>query len=173
MKNNNKFINYIMGIIAICILILPTGLYASDKRDQSWWDFIKGETPTDSLYLGMWSYHVSEKHPFRDYNYKNNMIGISYKSLTAGTFINSFHQRSYTVGIRRNLWEKKVGDWNFQAGYNLGIVYGYKDGKGMFLSDYSPVIPVGLLYLDITYHNVGVSLSTVGDVFMVGFKVEF
>lgn len=120
----------------------------------------------------MWSYHINYAHPFKDVNYKGDLIGLNYKSLYLGTFRNSFYNRSYFVGLRRNLWQRRDKSWLLQAGYGLGIVSGYKDGQSLVISKYSPVIPAAFGYFDVTYHHVGIEIKTIIDVFSIGFKID-
>ena len=70
------------------------------------------------------------------------------------------------------MWQYHSTHWQFQAGYGIGIVSGYKDGQSMALSKYSPIIPAAEGYFDATYNHIGLEFVTIVDVFTVGLKID-
>ena len=149
---------------------------SSEKNPTSSWEifthFMYGSTPSNGIFLGMWSYHYMHSRPFYHVNWHNYMVGMNYKSFFFGTFINSENRQSLFIGIRRNLWHRQIGNWNLQAGYNVGLIYGYRNGNGFFISKWSPVIPAPQVYFDATYYHVGIEVAMVPSVATVGFKVD-
>ena len=145
----------------------------ADWSDRGW-RILWGKTPRSAMLIGMWTYHYSRTHPFSaGTNWQQNMIAFNYKSFFLGTFSNTYFRQSVVTGVRRLLWEKQFGAWHMATGYHAGFIYGYRDGHGMFLSKWSPVIPMVQLFYDITYHNVGMEIGAVPGLFSAGVKVRF
>ena len=124
--------------------------------------FLWGFTPSSGLGIGMWSYHVFYDDPFGpDVNWHQDILAINYKWFYVATVKNTYFDRAYTAGIRRDLYRYQNGPINVEIGYNLGVISGYKDGQGMWLSNYSPVIPFAQAFLDVTIYHVGVEFAVV------------
>ena len=141
----------------------PT-LCAQKNATPSRFTQLYGKTPPTTLYLGMWTLHfrwamnASQHHD----EWRNQLIGVNYKSLFAGTLINSYDERSYVVGLQRDLLQHDYQNshWSVNAGYRLGLIYGYKSGEVFSLSNYTPILPFPQLYAQFSYkHRVGIELS--------------
>ncbi len=95
------------------------------------WNFIKGQPAVDSLQLGMWSLHVDGSGDIfgsGKNNEHNYLIGLQYKGFNTATFINSHDDRAYTIGLSREVFSHQLSpDLRFDAGYKIGLLYGYKD----------------------------------------------
>lgn len=142
-------------------------------RHDEFWDDLKGQSPDNGLLLGLWSYHYTFVAPFADdVTWQNNLLGFNYHSFAAATFINSQGGRSYSVALRRNWWQEQSEGWRFNFGYNIGVIYGYKDGRGLPMSDWSPVIPLAQVFFDATYHRVGIEVSSIPSLLTIGFKID-
>lgn len=113
-------------------------------------EFLKGEPTQDQFYLGMFTYHFDPKSR-RTRNWQQNLIGFQYNDFFLGTFENSFYNRTWAVGIARNLYTTPLSNnWDLATGYRLGAMYGYEDGEAPF-SSMSPIIPLAEVFVQSTY----------------------
>lgn len=104
---------------------------AKEKTDKSLWEKIKGKKARDALLLGMWSLHLDGTGEYfgdgRN-NDQNHLAGIQYYGLTAGTFINSFDDRAYYIGLAREVYSHNYNkNTRFDIGYKFGPLFGYGD----------------------------------------------
>ena len=133
---------------------------------------IWGETPHDSVYLGMATWHLNATSRIQD-EWNNQMIAINYKSLFVGTFINSFFQRSYTIGLMREVYRKKLTENTLISfGYRAGGLYGYNDKIGD-IAEYTPIIPFAQVYVQYQYKIFGVELQYTGIIISGVFYFTF
>ena len=104
-------------------------------------------------------------------NWNNQLIAGTYKGYFAGTFINSFYDRGYALGIQR-MWDTEQLSDNFKnsVGYRLGLVSGY-DERLAPIAAKTPVLPFPQIIDDITWKHVGIELSWCVDTVSAGFVV--
>ena len=135
--------------------------------EQGIFHFLLGHPANDSIYLGMWSYHVIND----DESYQNthNLIGVTYKGVFAGTFENSHDNRTWAVGFQRDVYQTVLGELSMDVGYRLGLMHGYDK---MEIGD-TGIFPLLQLYSDIRYKKVGVQLSWAGSVVTAGLFLRF
>jgi len=102
-----------------------------EKSDSNIWQKIWGIKARDALFLGMWSIHVDGTGEYfgnGSNNDQNELLGIQYYGLTAGTFINSKNDRAWFLGPARELYSHNfTDDTRFDIGYKFGLLYGYGD----------------------------------------------
>jgi len=83
----------------------------------------------DALLLGMWSLHSDGSGDLLGSgknNEENHLLGLQLGGLTAGTFINSHHRRSFFGGLAREVYSRNFSeDWRFDLGYKAGLMTGY------------------------------------------------
>jgi hypothetical protein len=79
-----------------------------------------GKTPQNAISIFPAGFHTDEIN--KNINFK--FLGISYKDYTFSSFENSFKDRTYSIGINKNIFSKN----NVFIGYTVGILYGY-DGR--------------------------------------------
>lgn len=132
------------------------------------WGLLPGAPARNALYLGMWSHHFGEDDD-DDYRTANHLIGGAYRGCYAGTFINSSNDRTVSLGWQRDLFTQKWSQVRLDLGYRLGVMYGYDDYS---LGD-TKLFPLGHLYADVAYRNVGLQFSWVAEVVTVGFLLRF
>ena len=101
------------------------------KSEKSLWEKIKGKKARDALLLGMYSIHVDGTGEYfgdgRN-NDQGHLAGIQYYGLTAGTFINSFDDRAYYIGLAREVYSHNYSkNTRFDIGYKFGPLFGYGD----------------------------------------------
>jgi len=104
---------------------------SKENNDKSLWEKIKGEKARDALLLGMWSIHADGTGEYfgdgRN-NDQGHLAGIQYYGLTAGTFINSFDDRAYYIGLAREVYSRNYSkNTRFDIGYKFGPLFGYGD----------------------------------------------
>ena len=90
-----------------------------------------GKSARDGLLLGMWSLHLKgtgETFKKGGSNEENHLFGFRYRGFTGGTFMNSHDDRSWFVGVAREIYSRQLtSSWRFDMGYMLGPLYGYGD----------------------------------------------
>ncbi len=133
------------------------------------WNIVKGKPTRNAIILGMFSKHTSKKKRNED----NHMFGIQYKGYTAGTFINSYHKRTYFAGVSRELWQKRIND-NFDINfhYRAGLLHGYGDNYPDFLG----LTPVILPIIGFDYKGKAIDLTIIPDdrpIFCINFRINF
>ena len=104
---------------------------SKENNDKSLWEKIKGKKARDALLLGMWSIHADGTGEYfgdgRN-NDQGHLAGIQYYGLTAGTFINSFDDRAYYIGLAREVYSHNYSkNTRFDIGYKFGPLFGYGD----------------------------------------------
>lgn len=135
----------------------------ADKKAglPGWWNLIKGERARDSLHLGMWSLHldgsgdISGTGRNREHNH---LIGIQYKGFNAGTFVNSHNDRTYTAGLSRDVYVHQISEnLRFDAGYRVGLLYGYKDNLPSIKGVSAYAMPV----FGLSWKRIGIDIGVV------------
>lgn len=148
----------------------------TETNTTSWWSAIVGcPAPEPRLHIGMWSKHFTPK----DRNNQNDLFGIGYKGLFAGTLVNSYYVRAYAIGMERFWFTKQLSvkhDISYQLGYRLGLVTGYQghDLTGIQSLRDSPVIPFVQAIFDVNWKHLGWEVS-IPDPYVIsmGFYIRF
>ena len=141
--------------------------YNSFSEEDGWLDSLWGQPFRDHIYLGMWTQHFSSGD---DQENTNNLLAVSYKGYFLGTFVNTHKDQVYSAGWQRSLYQDKWGEFDVEAGYRLGLMYGYT--KFLRLGD-SKFFPLVQTVLDIDYNGFGVELSWAGVIVSAGFYYRF
>ncbi len=144
------------------------------SKSAGFWQTIKGTAFPNVIYAGMWTYHINAASR-EDDNSNNELLGFVYKSIFAGTFLNSYDHRSYAVGVQRNLYTHQFvnhPNWNYYVGYRAGAIYGYDSRLSHFAGE-SPIIPYASLMTSIRYKHFGWEVSYTGVVFSTSFYFAF
>ncbi len=144
-----------------------------DWLDSDWWTFIKGNPAVDALHLGMWSLHLDGSGEFfgtGSNNDHNHLIGFQYKGFNAGTFINSHRDRTYSAGLSREVYSKQFSpDLRFDAGYRLGLLYGYYDNLPGILNISGYAMPV----FGLSWKRIGIDIGIVPvGVLTLNFRID-
>jgi hypothetical protein len=125
------------------------------------------------LYLGLWSVHATDKKR----NNHNQLLGVSYGMFTIGTLVNSYYKRAYTVGLQRFWLKGSVKhDINYELGYRLGLITGYKGHNmtGIQTLKNSPIIPYVQVVFGLNYKYLGWEISAPDPyVLSTGFYIRF
>lgn len=112
-------------------------------------EFAWGEPVDNGILAGMLSYHTNtQDRRLRRWNH--NLIGLQYKGFIASTFTNSYNKQSVFLGFGRTIIDAPIlhSKLKFQAGYKIGLVYGYKNTPVFNILGFtpSPLPFVGLSY---------------------------
>lgn len=125
--------------------------------------------PELRLYAGMWSTHIRD---FRRGLRNNWLVGLGWRGFYAGTFINSFGNRSFTAGIYRDSARTEEGGAVPFVGYRLGVVSGY-DERFMRLASKTPVLPLVQVLGGIQAGPTGLEVGYAGLVATLGPSLRF
>jgi hypothetical protein len=125
-----------------------------------------GSPEPSTIYLGMWTKHF---HPGIT---NNEMIAASLHGYFAGTFLNSWHERSYAVGLERSVHHGAIGEKGaYSLGYRLGAINGY-DSRLIKGAGSTPVVPFLQIVANTSWKRVGVQASYCWLVVTGGFFVR-
>ena len=141
--------------------------------DADWLVTLKGQKARDALLIGMWSLHLDgsgESTGSGNNNEENHLFGVQYYGLTAGTFINSHHKRSFYGGVAREVWScQYTPDVRLDLGYKAGLMTGYQEK----FPDFQGVIPFITGFFGASWKRMGVDLGvTPLGVFTLNFRVD-
>ena len=137
--------------------------YNSFAEESGWADTLWGRPFSNRLYLGMWTVHFQ---PGDDQENVNNLLGLTYNGYFVGTFRNTHRDQVVAAGWHRALYKDKWGIFDVEAGYRLGLMYGYTK----FLPKLAP-LPQAVI--DIDYDGFGIELAWAGVVFSGSFYYRF
>ncbi|MFN7980255.1 MAG: hypothetical protein U0Q11_00185 [Vicinamibacterales bacterium] len=134
---------------------------------KSWAAALWGTPQRSTLYPGMWTRHLH--HGGVD---NNQAVALGYRGYFAGTFVNSYHRRSYAVGFERSLHRREVAkDVTLGLGYRLGAIRGY-DGRLLPVAGKVPVVPFAQAVGDVSWKRVGVEGTFCVRVVTAGFFIR-
>lgn len=143
----------------------PWGSAAAQDADAS----AGTRSPAVRLYVGMWSTHL------RDFSrgLRNNwLVGLGWRGLYGGTFVNSFGNRSFTVGIQQTVARGDDATVIPSFGYRLGVVSGY-DERFMSIASWAPVLPMAQVLGGLESGRTGLELGWAGLVATLGPHFRF
>lgn len=149
-------------IPALILLILSFGVPDRLEAEPT-----NEETPVRHLYLGMWTIHFGSLDRGLDNNW---LVGVLWGQIYGATFVNSYGDRGYSVGLQKKLSRGDVGPVPLHLGYRLGVVSGY-DERFIGLASTLPVLPMVQLLVS-TGSRVGFELSFAGPIASAVFSVR-
>jgi len=121
------------------------------------------------IYVGMWSTHVRDIKRGLSNNW---LVGVGWRGWYGGTFVNSFGNRSFTVGVQRTVARGAENGIVPSFQYRVGVVSGY-DERFMSLAARLPVLPIGQLLGGLETDRAGVELGWAGLVTTLGPHLRF
>lgn len=128
-------------------------------------------TPSSAvrLYVGMWSTHLRDLSR----GLRNNwLVGLGWRGLYGGTFVNSFGNRSFTAGIQQTVARGEDATVIPSVGYRLGVVSGY-DERFMSIASWAPVLPMAQVLGGLESGRTGLELGWAGLVATLGPHFRF
>jgi len=147
----------------------PLGETSAVKPEQTsdWWTAIVGESWGNKLYLGMWSEHFLDGND--DKRTRHDLVGINYHGYFLGTFLNSYDDRSWGLGLQRAMYKNRYHSLDFELGYRAGLMYGY---EGTYEIGDTKLFPLFQLLADVGYGPVGVQFSWAAEAVTAGFFIK-
>ncbi|MDH3271240.1 MAG: hypothetical protein OEN56_07910 [Gemmatimonadota bacterium] len=121
----------------------PTALADRTNPDErrGWLRAVVGHSPNRSrVILGLWAMHPFEPQ-FPELDGTKGFGGL-YGHWFGATFVNSYDERTYILGIERSWFELRRAAARFGAGYRVGLIAGY-DERLFELAGRTPVLPFG------------------------------
>jgi hypothetical protein len=97
--------------------------YGNQRTDDVFLEFSIGEVPSDGIMYLPLGWHFSERLSTETI-YANNFLSITKNGLSASTFINSYGDRTWSIGISRTLLQGSA----IGLEYSVGLMVGY-DGR--------------------------------------------
>ena len=158
-------------LLALLLLASSSSLAAADDEGPqephpNLLDLAWGRPEPSTVYLGMWTKHF---HPGIT---NNELVAVNIRGYFAGTFRNSWHDRSYAAGVERSVHRGLLGENGaYSLGYRLGAISGY-DSRLIKGAGATPVVPFLQIMANGTWKRVGVQASYCWLVFTGGFFVR-
>lgn len=162
-----------------CLVLLMNGLIYSNTVKTS--NSSNAYSAPRQLFASLWGtpspssakfypagFHFNSKNS----NNLNWLTALSLHGFMGGTFVNSFNQRVYVIGVERNIFERN----KFSINYALFIMHGYgenskKLGKSFFNHDPGPGITLSANWL-VTKH-LSFNILTYGGGAILGMSYNF
>lgn len=151
-------------VTSLSVLVLalagPLGAVTQSDRSSVSEDSAQARSAAASrLYVGMWTTHLRDVRRGLD---SNALIGLALKGYYGATFINSFGDRSFALGIER-IWIRGEGSFSVSLGYRAGLVAGY-DERLMPFAGKTPVLPMAQVVGNLDHRKLGIDLAYAGVV---------
>ncbi|AWN74429.1 hypothetical protein LEAN103870_09960 [Legionella anisa] len=133
------------GLIVLLLLFSNTLLaqtqFNTPKNALKW---LWGTPEATQLNFFPIGYHFTDNH---DANNKQWLIGGVYQGITAATFINTWNNRVYYVGIKRQVYKNNYISISYLVGIMQGYRGNFKKALGPVLGhDPGPLVAVNLKY---------------------------
>lgn len=120
-------------------------------------------------YVEMWTFHVRDPHQGFEPNF---LRALGYRGFFGGTFLNSYDERSYGLGLQRSLVSGQAGPLMVGVGYRAGLVSGY-DRKFMELAEELPALPFVQLLGQVDCRGLGLEVGYSGLALSATVSVRF
>ena len=147
----------------------------TEVTDPTMWQKIWGKKSRDALLLGMWSIHLKGSGEYfggsGESNEQNKLLGIIYNGIGAGTFSNSHDDRSWFIGIGRDVYSRELAEnTRLDISYRLGPLYGYGDS----LPNVGKISLFAAGTFSFSWYNLGFDKMVIPiGVITCGFRINF
>jgi hypothetical protein len=142
---------------------------ASGQKHRSVWQKLAGRPAQGAAYFSWQTLHLRKT---RDGVEEQHFFGATVRGFHAGTFMTSYDDRAYVVGLER-VWLRGEGlGFSAQAGYRIGLMYGYTD-ELTWLAGRTPILPGATVMLDLAWKMIGIQFGYHGIVVTGGGVVRF
>lgn len=131
--------------LLLALLVGPASAPAQSELDPGAEFPFESDRSEIRLYVGMWTSHLRNVRGGLDNNW---LVGVRWRGIFGGTFVNSYGKRAYTAGIQRTMAGATDGSDAPSVGLRLGLVTGY-DERFLSLASKSPVIPLAQVVGDV------------------------
>ena len=157
-----------------------------EKALNSGWIGWSGQAFPNSFSFFMQNIHFRHKNSSFG-SYKKNIgyqkgkwerpqqFSIVFSGIQLGAYVNTFHKYCYILGVKRNIFRKKLfgnAPFYYSINYGLGLVYGYNK-KFLPLADKLPVLPYGIIGMNLEMGFFGFEAAVAGDVFNIFLYLKF
>lgn len=121
------------------------GRRALDEQEaeagRGWLEVVVGRSPDrDRIIGGLWAMHPFEPQ-FPELDWTRGLGGL-YGHWFGATFVNSYDERTFILGIERSWFSVRSGVFGVGAGYRVGLITGY-DERLIEIARHTPVLPFG------------------------------
>lgn len=146
LKGDSLRVERTLRLARACPILLVVALLAlhpsgSAAQDRSWILGKRPERPGISLMVFTFHpLHLVEDNNFRVVT-RTSGFALQYSHWFAGTFINTFGDRSFIAAIERHWVTADRGAVDFGLGYRVGLITGY-DERLFSLAGHTPVLPL-------------------------------
>ena len=136
------------GLVALVVLAHGAPLHAQDAdsvpvevvAEEEGFGIV-GEPPNRRRVIGaLWAMHPFESQ-FPELDWTRG-AGVQFSQWFVATFVNSYEDRSFIVGLERYWLRARRGLLNAGVGYRLGLLTGY-DERLFPLAGHVPILPFG------------------------------
>ncbi len=152
---------------AVCVEAQDSATASGASSDSAGWlRTVVGSSPgRDRIIGGLWAMHPFEPQ-FPELDATRGFGGL-YGHWFGATFVNSYDQRTFILGIERNWFALRRGIFGLGTGYRVGLITGY-DERLIGIARHTPVLPfagilawtqVGPIGLDVYYVYRAISLE--------------
>jgi hypothetical protein len=138
-----------------------------NETNHNWLSSLWGKPYSNTAYLGMWTRHFQQR---KNHIKSNKLLAVCYKGYYLGTFINSHGDRTCSIGVQRSLYNDTFSVFEVEAGYRVGLMYGYKRYLRLFGTSFFPLVQ---LVADVSLGNFVTEVSWAWMVFTIGFGYKF
>lgn len=121
------------------------GRQAVDEQEaeagRGWLEVVVGRSPGRNRIIGgLWAMHPFEPQ-FPELDWTRGLGGL-YGHWFGATFVNSYDERTFILGIERSWLSVRSGVFGVGAGYRVGLITGY-DERLIEIARHTPVLPFG------------------------------
>ncbi len=117
----------------------PAPSFAEYREGRGWLRSILGRSPDrDRVIFGLWVMHPFEPQ-FPEIDGTRGLGGL-YGHWFGTTFVNSYDERTFALGIERDWLRFGVAETAVGVGYRVGLIAGY-DERLVEIAGHTPVLP--------------------------------
>lgn len=150
--------------LALALVIVPLSAPAADAHAPP----ADGDPHAVRLYVAMGTLHLREPGEGIENNW---LLAASWRRLYVATFVNSFGERSYSVGVEGRFagWDGAVV--SLGLGYRVGLVTGY-DERFIALAGRLPALPLLQPRVAVEAGRLGLELSYSGLIASAALSIQ-
>lgn len=131
---------------------------------QGWWNGALGASGPEGVYLGLWTLHLRRAE---DGISSHHLIGVGWNGIYGKTFVNSFGDRTWGIGVHRSMVSLDNERTSLDLGVRVGILHGY-DERMHPVAGSLPVLPAAEVVATSSLGPVGVQATWAALVTSVG-----
>ena len=126
----------------------------SGGEERGWLQAVVGASPDrNRVIVGLWAMHPFEPQ-FPELDGTRGFGGL-YGHWFGTTFVNSYDERTFALGVERDWFRMRRGRAGAGVGYRVGLIAGY-DERLVAVARHTPVLPFGGVVAWVRYGPVAV-----------------